>query len=163
MPYDDQGVYRYETERVASGDPLRKAAMELAYAVEAYLFDHNAPGYDRKEFMSWALSHFQATHNSSGTLANRQYRWDPKVAGQDTRLTHSNEKKNHERWTSGSAVDNGVRYPSAAFDNPDIDTSSDVPGEAELYEASEVNSPGQASEYPGEPTPVHTKTKKDGK
>lgn len=149
MPYNDDGNYVYEVEVPASGDSLRKAAMQLAYDIESYLFNYAHPGYDNKAFLSWAHQHFTATHQSSGMQANAQFRWDPQANSQDQRETHSNEGKTHERWGGKSAVQNGLTYPGAAFDHPDIDTSPDVPGEAELYNVYEVTNPAHASEVNG--------------
>lgn len=122
MPYVDD-VYIYETEVWDSGDSLRKAAMQLSRAIESYLYDYAHPGYRNEAFLSWSQQHFMATHQTSGMQPNRQPSWDPAVAGHDTRATHTNEGKNHASWSGKSAVEGGIRYSSAAVENPDIDTS----------------------------------------
>lgn len=158
MPYNDEGNYSYQVEVPAAGDSLRKAAFSLAHDVETYLFNHNHPGYQQLAFLDWAVQHFLGTHQSSGMLVNQQFRWDPKVAGQDVRANHTNEDKNHASWTAKSAVEDGIRYSRAAMDREDIDTSVDVVGEAELYDANEVYNPAQASEVNGNAVVVPPRT-----
>lgn len=144
MPYNDEGVYKHEVEVPAAGDSLRKAAFELAYAVETYLFDHNRPGYDNKAFLDWSVQHFLATHQSSGMMANQEIRWNPEAAGLDQYETHTNSDKNHDSWTR-QASDGTVRYSKDAMEAKGIDTSQDVKGEASLYAKHEVAEPWQAS------------------
>lgn len=169
MPYSDEGVYAYETEVPAAGDTLRKSAMQLAHDIESYLFDYAHPGYDNKAYLAWAVAHFGGTHNSSGMIANTQFRWDPAVAAQP-QSDLNNEGKNHASWGGKSAVVGGIHYSSAANAHPDIDTSPDVPGEAGLYEKYEVTDPNKASEVNGpavvvgvrEPEPVEPAPVEDG-
>lgn len=122
MPYVENN-YVYETDVPDSGDSLRKAAMQLSRAVESFLYDYAHPGYQNPAFLSWSQQHFAATNQSSGTYTTRQLTWDPAVAGVFNREVHTNEGKNHASWGGGSAVQNAITYPSAAFENDDIDTS----------------------------------------
>lgn len=80
MAYVKQGereVWKYETEVLTNGDQLRVAYHDLCRAVEAYLFDYDAAGYARPEYLSWALEHSKATHNASGMAVNAERRWNP--------------------------------------------------------------------------------------
>lgn len=80
MAYVKQGereVWKYETDVLTNGDQLRVAYHDLCRAVEAYLFDYDAAGYARPEYLSWALEHSKATHNASGMAVNAERRWNP--------------------------------------------------------------------------------------
>ena len=144
MPYSDEGVYKHEVEVPASGDSLRKAAFELAYAIETYLFDHNRPGYDNKAFLDWSLQHFLATHQSSGMMANAEFRWNPEAASLDQYATHTAGEGDDATWTR-TAVDGVVRYSKDAMNDENIDTGAEVKGDAGLYAKHEVAEPWQAS------------------
>lgn len=144
MPYTDEGVYKHEVDVPSGGDTLRVAAFKLAYAIETYLFDHNRPGYDNKAFLDWSLQHFMATHQSSGMMANAEFRWNPAAASLNQYETHTNSDKNHDSWTR-QASDGVTRYSQDAQESDDIDTSAEVKGEAELYERNEVTEPWMAS------------------
>lgn len=68
MPFTDDGVF-YHARRLDMHTDTWKAASEtLAYHIETYLFDEKAPGYLKPEFLSWALSVYDATKNSSGNV-----------------------------------------------------------------------------------------------
>lgn len=140
MPYNEDGNYVYETALLASGPALDVAAAQLAHDVEEYLFDGRKLGYNKPEFLSWALKRFHATKQSSGNLVNQFLFWDPMSAGEKTQLN----PREHNTWVAGTEVDLGIRYPDAAFEHPDIDTSQKV-GPADAYEPWETPDPVYAS------------------
>lgn len=114
--------WKYDHEPETMGDPLRIAGDWLARNCEAFLFDFNHPGYQKSEFLSWALVHFDALR--AGTVPH-SLTWDPRVAGVKPPMSPGRPR---------NAADLGVRYPDAAIEADHIDTSPDVPGEAELYD-----------------------------
>lgn len=140
MAYNEDGNYVYETPLLASGPALDVAAAQLAHDVEEYLFDGRKLGYNKPEFLSWALARFHATKQSSGNLVNQYIFWDPTSAGEKAQLN----PREHNTWVAGSEVDLGIRYPEAAFQADHVDTSQKV-GPADAYAADEIPDPVYAS------------------
>lgn len=122
MPRSENGNWMYEYPAPqGQGDSLRRAFDQLRHDVEAYLFDERYPGYGNPAFLSWALEAASMRSNSSGTLSDKNYTWNPAIAGE-----HAIPQ------SDGKVYDRGVRYPQAAFDHPGIDTRANAPGEKEL-------------------------------
>lgn len=147
MPYidlpDGSKHWKYDHQPDATGDPLRVAGEWLAYHVEAFLFDYNHPGFQKSEFLSWCLSHFDTLR--AGTVPH-SLMWDPTQAG-------NKPGRNPADGPRGFA-DIGIRYPDAAFQADHIDTSTAVPGVAEHYGPTEVPEPWMARYVNSEATVV---------
>lgn len=111
MPYTDDGKF-YHDRRLDHGDTGRMAAEKLALHVETYLFEEDAPGYMRPEFLSWALSVYDATKNSSGNVVVPEFDDDL------VKLSPIPEGKT-------DTLDRSVRFSDDARKSPNIDTDMD--------------------------------------
>lgn len=130
MPYNDDKQWMYEQEIPSSGSSEAIAAARIARDIESYLFDYNHPGYDRKEFLSWALMRYSATRQSSGNTVDKYLYWNPEMA----RHRVAGGPVEGETFHPRNFRDDGIRLPQHVMDNPDIDTDSDVEGDHQRVE-----------------------------
>lgn len=136
----------YDHRPETTGDPLRIAGDWLAHNIEAFLFDYDHPGFQNSAYLSWCLAHFD-TLRAGGVP--HSLAWDPASAGVQPPMSPGRPR---------NAADIGIRYPDAAIEADHINTSPDVPGEAELYAPDEVSDVFMARFHPGSPTVVGKRT-----
>jgi hypothetical protein len=68
MPFTDSGRFYHNRRIEQQGDTWKLASEQLAKHIETYLFDEGSAGYLKPEFLSWALSVYDATKNSTGNV-----------------------------------------------------------------------------------------------
>lgn len=148
MPYvkdpdTDQDHWVYETEILPQGDPVRVAFHDLCRAVEAFLFDYNAPGYARPEYLSFMLQHAKSRHNATGQTLINELRWNPEANPPVEKV------KGSPRRTYWNGV---VEALEPAFSYENVAYKTDEPRGDEQYAArGDVTDPRYANRVTGEP------------
>jgi hypothetical protein len=79
MPFvetENGDVWVSERRAAEVQDPLRRAAEQLADAVETYLFDSSHPHFHDEGVLSWYVAAYDANKTGSGNYANMHPDYD---------------------------------------------------------------------------------------